>query len=122
MGEPAKQRVIRRARLKASLVPLGSLAFLLAGAGLSGAGGAATWFSRLTTPLVLFLLCLLIGILFPAYMRIYYVLLLGPKGVFSAQERQTYQHGKIRWERYLIRAACMAGGLVLLLGAWVRWH
>jgi hypothetical protein len=122
MDEPAKQRAIWRARLMASLLPLGSMTLLFVAAACAGKLDSATFFSRLTSPIVIFLLCLFIAILFPAYMRIYYILLLNIKGMFTAQERRTNQGRKQRWERYLLRAALVSSAMLVGLGVWVRWH
>lgn len=121
MGEPAKQRAIWRARLMASLLPLGFMTLLFVAAAHAGKLGSSTFFSRLTSPIVICLLSLFISILFPAYMRIYYISLLNIKGMFTAQERRTYQGHKQRWGRYLFRAALVSCIMVVGLGVWVTW-
>jgi heme A synthase len=103
-------------------MPLVCLAILLGAAAATTGLSIETFFVRLTSPLVVLLLILFISILFPAYMRIYYILLLDAKDVFTASERRTYQEGKLRWERYLLRAALVVGVVLAGLVAWVRWR
>jgi hypothetical protein len=126
MAEPAKHRTshrtIRRARIIALLMPLGSVAILLGAAAATTGLSIEAFFARLASPLVVLLIILFISILFPAYMRIYYTLLLDAKGVFTASERRTYQAGKQRWEGYLLRAALIAAVLLVGIAVWVRWH
>jgi hypothetical protein len=129
MAEPVKHRTshqtVRRARLIAALMPLGSLAILLGAAAATTGLSIEAFFARLASPLVVLLLILFISILFPAYMRIYYVLLLDAKGVFMASERRMYQEGKLRWERYLLRAALVVGVVLVVLAGfavWARWR
>jgi hypothetical protein len=116
------RHTVRRARIIAPLMPLGSVALLLGAAAIAGKLDSAAFFSRLTSPTVVFLVVLFMAILFPAYMRIYYVLLLGAKGVFTASQRRAYQAGKQRWEWYLLRAGLVAGVLTVGFAVWVRWH
>jgi hypothetical protein len=126
MGDPAKHRTsrhtVRRARITASLLPLGSLVLLFGAAAITGKLDSSVFFSRLTSPKVIFFLVLFISILFPAYLRIYYVLLLDAKGVFTASERGAYQTAKQRWEYYLFRAALVAGVLIVGFAVWMRLH
>jgi hypothetical protein len=122
LHEPDKRRAIRRAKIIAALMPLGSIVLLLGMAAIAGNLGSAAFLARLTSPLVVFLLCLLVSILLPAYLRIYYVVVLNNHGVFTAQERRLYQIRKQHWEWYLLRAALLAGVMLVGLGIWVRWH
>jgi hypothetical protein len=98
------------------------LALLCGAATIAGKLDSATSFSRLTSSSVVFFAALLLAILLPAYARIYFVLLLRAKGVFTASERRTYQAGKQRWEGYLWRAALAAGVLTAGFAVWTRWH
>jgi hypothetical protein len=126
MTDPAKQsasrHTVRRARIIALSMPVGSLTLLFGGAAIAGQLDSATFFSRLTSFPVVFILVLFIAILFPAYMRIYFVLLLDVTGVFTASERRAYQAGKQRWECYLRRAALVAGVLLVGFAVWLRWR
>jgi len=126
MGDPVKLRAphhtVRRVRIIASLLPLGSVALLFGAAAIAGKLDSSAFFSRLTSPTVLFFAVLFIAILLPAYMRIYYVLLLDAKGVFTASERRLYQTKKQRWEYYLLRSALVAGVLTGGFAVWMRWH
>ncbi len=118
---PSSRQTVRRARIIASLLPLGSMALLFGAAAIAGNLDRTTAFSRFTSVRVVFFVVLFMAILFPAYMRIYYVLLLNAKGVFTMSERRLYQEGKQRWERYLLRAALAAGVLTVGFAVWVRW-
>jgi hypothetical protein len=126
MAEPVKPRTsrhtVRRARIIASLMPLGSLAVLLGAAAVTSGLSIEAFFALLTSPLVVLVVILFLSILFPAYMRIYYVLLLDAKGGGTASERRAHQAGKQRWEGCLLRAALVAGVLLAGLAVWVRWH
>ncbi len=114
--------VIRRSRVTVGLLLLGSMAALLIGPALVGRMDAGQFLSRLLSPAVLALLGLFYLIYLPASLRIYYVLLLGAKGVFSAPERQYFLNRKQRWEKYLFRASLLAGVLAIGLAVVLRWH
>ncbi len=118
---PEARRTIRRGRIITGTLLGGSLAALLGGPAVTHGLGAAELFSRLRSPLVLGILGLFYLIYVPASLRIYYVLLLNAKGVFSAAERRRYEEGKLKWERYLLRAALLAVILLILLAAWSRF-
>jgi hypothetical protein len=126
MAEPVKHRdsrpTVRRARLIAALLPLGSVAVLLGAAAVTTGLSIGAFCARLTSPFVILLIILFISILFPAYMRIYYILLLDAKGVFTASERRMYQAGKRRWESFLLRVALVAGLVLVGFAVWMRWH
>ncbi len=95
---------------------------LFGGAAIAGGLDRATALSRFTSPGVVFFTVLFLAILLPAYLRIYYVLLLKAKGVFTADERRMYQAGKQRWERHLLRAALAAGIMTAGFALWVKWR
>jgi hypothetical protein len=118
---PSSHRTIRRARIIASMLPLASLALLIGGAAIVGRLDGKAFLNRLTSGPAPVLIVLFIAILLPAYVRIYYVLLLDAKGVFTAAERRRFRESKQRWERYLLRTALAAGFFLLVLGVWRRW-
>jgi len=122
MAEPARHRTIRLAKIKAILMPLGSLVIFISAAAATTTLGIKEFFARLISPMGFFCLCLFISIFFPAYMRIYYILLLENKGIFTTKERRTHQEAKQRWDRYLLRSTIAATFLLLVLGIWLRWH
>ena len=107
--------VIRRGRIIAGLLIFGSLAGLLGGAAAVNRTGAADFFARVSSPRAILWLGLFYLIYLPASLRIYYILLLNATGVFTAEERRYYQESKQKWEKYLFRAALLAGVLVVLL-------
>ncbi len=107
--------VIRRCRINTGLLLFGSLAGILGGAAAVNRLGVADFFARLSSPKAIFFLGLFYLIYVPASLRIYYILLLNAKGVFTASERRNYQEGKRKWEKYLFRSALLAGILVVLL-------
>ena len=111
----AARRVIRRSRIIAGLLLFGSLAGILGGAAAVNRLSAADFFARFSSPRAIFVLGLFYLIYLPASLRIYYILLLNAKGVFTAEERRYYQEGKRKWEKYLFRSALLAGILVVLL-------
>jgi hypothetical protein len=113
--KPKAQSVIRRCRITAGLLLFGSLAGILGGAAAVNWQGAADFFARLSSPKAILALGLFYLIYLPASLRIYYILLLNDKGVFTASERHYYQEGKRKWEKYLFKAALLAGILVVLL-------
>jgi hypothetical protein len=94
-------RVIRRARVTAWLLPLGSLGVFLGAVAASTQLSWADFFARLGSPLVILLFFLFALIYLPATLRIYYVLLLDAKGVFTAAERRGYQERQRFWEKVL---------------------
>jgi hypothetical protein len=112
--------VIRRSRIIAGLLIFGSLAGILGGAAAVNRTGAAEFFARFSSPKAILLLGLFYLIYLPASLRIYYILLLNTTGVFTAEERRYYQEGKRKWEKYLFRAALLAGILVVWLAVMLR--
>jgi hypothetical protein len=94
--------------------------FLGAAAALSKLSWAG-FFVRLCSPLVILLLILWALIYFPATLRIYYILLLDAKGVFTAIERQCYQERKKFWEEMLLKGALFAGVGLAGLGVFLFW-
>ncbi len=114
------RRVIRRGRIIAGLLIFGSLAGILGGAAAVNRLSAADFFARVSSPRAILLLGLFYLIYIPASLRIYYILLLSAKGVFTASERRYYQEGKRKWEKYFCRAALLAGILVVLLAVMLR--
>ncbi len=115
-----KARQIRRCRLIAASLVVGSLAGLLGGAAAVSSQPAAAFFAAFRSPKALLLLGMFYMLYVPASLRIYYILLLNVKGVFSVAERRDYQAGKQKWEKYLSGSAILAGVLLLLLAAGVR--
>lgn len=116
----AARLVIRRSRVIAGLLIFGSLAGFLGGAAAVNRQSAADFFDTVSSSRALFFLGLFYLIYVPASLRIYYILLLNAKGVFTAAERRIYQAGKQKWEKYLFRAALLAGILVVLLALILR--
>jgi len=114
------RRTIRRGRLIAGLLIFGSLAGILGGAAAVNRLSAADFFARFSSPKAIIALGLFYLIYIPASLRIYYILLLNTKEVFTAPERHYYQEGKQKWEKYLFRSALLAGILVILLVVMVR--
>jgi hypothetical protein len=114
------QSVIRRSRIIAGLLIFGSLAGILAGAAAVNWPGAADFFARFSSPRAILGLGLFYLVYLPASLRIYYILLLNAEGVFTASERHYYQEGKRKWEKYLFKAALLAGILVVLLAVMFR--
>ena len=114
------RRVIRRARIIAGLLPLGSLLLLAGGPAVVNKIGLHDLFPRLLSPLTLLLLGLFYLIYLPATVRIYYILLLGAQGVFKAPERRKYQGLKRKWDKILLKSSLAAGILTLLLAVYVR--
>ena len=114
------RRLIRRGRIITGLLLLGSLAGILGGAAAVNRLGFADFFARFSSPRAILALGLFYLIYLPASLRIYYILLLNATGVFTASERRYYQKGKQQWEKYLFRAALLAGILVILLAVVLR--
>ena len=114
------RRTIRRSRIITGLLIFGSLAGFLGSAFLVGRQSAADFFARLSSAKAIFFLGLFYLIYVPASLRIYHILLLNAKGVFTASERRNFQAGKQKWEKYLFRAALLAGILVVLLAVMLR--
>lgn len=112
---------IRRCRIIAGLLIFGSLGGILGGAAAVNRLGVADFFARFSSPRAILALGLFYLIYIPASLRIYYILLLSAKGVFTASERHYYQEGKQKWEKYLLRSALLAGILVVLLAAMLRF-
>ena len=110
---------MRRARVIAWLFPLGSLAVLLGAAAVVNNMTRAEFLARLGSPIVVLLFCLLALIYIPATIRIYYVMLLDAKGVFTAAQRQKYRECKQLWEKLLLKAALIAGVGLVVLGVWL---
>jgi hypothetical protein len=120
-SNPKARRVVRRARIIAWLLPLVSLSLLLGAAAVIGKVSLDEFFIRLTSPLVVILLCLWGLIYLPASVRIYYILLLRATGIFKAAERQRYRGLKQQWDRYLLKTALLAAILLVLLGVVARF-
>jgi hypothetical protein len=114
------RRVMRRCRIIAGLLILGSLAGILGGAAAVNRLSAADFFARFGSPRAIIALGLFYLIYLPASLRIYYILLLNAKGVFTAAERHYYLEGKQKWEKYLFRSALLAVILVVLFVVMVR--
>jgi hypothetical protein len=113
-------RTIRRCRIIAALLIFGSLAGLIGGAAVVNRQNAAEFFARFSSPKAFLLLGMFYLLYVPASLRIYYILLLNAKGIFTASERRHYQAGKRKWEKYLSGSAILAGILVLLLTVAVK--
>jgi hypothetical protein len=109
------RRALRRSRTIAGLLMFGSVAGILVGAAAVNRLSPADFLARLRSPRVVLFLALFYLIYLPATLRIYYILLLNSKGVFTALERHYYQESKQKWEKYLFRFALLAGILVILL-------
>ena len=99
---------------------MGSLGVLLGSASVVGGLSVPEFLARLRSPLILSSLGLLALIYIPASLRIYYILLLKAKGVFTVAQRQEYQRGKEKWDRHLLKAALAASILIILLGLLLR--
>ena len=109
------RQTIRRGRIIAGLLIFGSMAGILGGAAAVNRLSAADFFARFCSPRAILWFGLFYLIYLPASLRIYYILLLNAKGVFTASERHYYQEGKQKWEKYLFRSALLAGILVILV-------
>ena len=114
------ESVVHRGRIITGLLIFGSLAGILGGAAAVNRLSAADFFARFSSPTAIIALGLFYLIYLPASLRIYYILLLNAKGVFTVPERHYYQEGKQKWERYLFRSALLAVILVVLLAVMIR--
>jgi hypothetical protein len=120
-SNPKAGRVVRRARSIAWLFPLGSLSILLGAPAVVARLSIYEFFYRLASPIVVLMLGLFGLIYLPASVRIYYILLLNAKGVFTATERKKYQERKRHWDKILLKAGLLAAILLVLLGVLARF-